>query len=94
MQLCLGYMRGTSQSAPEDSLLLKKPPTVNKKILTPPKLGLKKTVSIIAFRIAFSIFHPLFCLESQIMTLSQTCKNLDDGNNNIFFCLKVWLFGG
>ena len=21
-------------------------------------------------------------------------KNIDDGNNNIFFCLKVWLFGG
>jgi hypothetical protein len=21
-------------------------------------------------------------------------KNLDGGNNNIFFCLKVWLFGG
>ena len=21
-------------------------------------------------------------------------KNLDDGNDNIYFCLKIWLFGG
>ena len=47
-------MSGTSQSAPEYTLSLKKPRTVNKKILTPPKLGLK-TVSIIAFRVAWTL---------------------------------------
>ena len=47
-------MRGTSYSDPEYSLLLKKTPTV-KKNLTPPKLGPKKTVLIIAFRIAWTL---------------------------------------
>ena len=46
-------MRGTIQSAPEYSLSLKKTPTVNKKFSPLPKLGLKKTVAIIAFRIAW-----------------------------------------
>ena len=35
--------------------MLKKPPTVNKKILTTPKLGPKKTVSVITFRIALTV---------------------------------------
>ena len=48
-------MRGTSQSATEYSLLLKKLPTVNKKSWPPPKLGPKKTVSIIAFRITLTL---------------------------------------
>ena len=46
--------RGTSLSAPEYSLSLKKPPTVNT-ILTRPKLGPKKTVLIIALRIALTL---------------------------------------
>ena len=47
--------RRSGQSASEYSLLLKKPPSVNKKILTTPKVGLKKTVSVIAFRIAVTL---------------------------------------
>ena len=47
-------MRGISQSALEYSLSLGKKNTV-KKILTPPKLGPKKTVSVIAFQIAMTI---------------------------------------
>ena len=43
-------IRGISQSAPEYSLLLKKPPTVSKNS-DPLKLGPQKTVLIIAFRI-------------------------------------------
>ena len=45
--------RGSSQSAPEHSLLLGTPPII-KKILTTPKLGPKKTVLVIAFRIAMT----------------------------------------
>ena len=50
----LQHMRGTSQSAPEYSLSLKKTPTVNK-IFDPPKPGPKKTVALIAFRIAWTL---------------------------------------
>ena len=42
------YMRGSSQSAPEYSLSLEKPPTT-------PKLGPKRTVSVLAFRIALTL---------------------------------------
>ena len=48
-------MRGSSQSASEHSLSLGKPPIVNKKILTTPKLGPKRTVSVTAFRIALTL---------------------------------------
>ena len=44
-------MRRSSQSAPEYSLLLKKPPAFNKKILNVPSLG---PVSIIAIIIALT----------------------------------------
>ena len=43
--------RGTTQSAPEYSLFLKKPPTVNKKFWPPLNLFPKKTLLILAFRI-------------------------------------------
>ena len=49
-------MKGTSQSAQEYSLLLKKPPTIIKKFWPPPKLGPKKTVLILAFRIALTLY--------------------------------------
>ena len=47
--------RGTSQSASEYSLLLKKLPTVNKKFWHPLNLVPKKYVSIIAFRITLTL---------------------------------------
>ena len=48
-------MRGISQSALEYSLSLGEKKHRKKKSLTPPKLGPKKTVSVIAFRIAMTI---------------------------------------
>ena len=47
--------RGCSQSAPEDSLSLGKPPIGYKTILTTPKLGPKKTVLVIPFRTALTL---------------------------------------
>ena len=47
--------RGTSQSATEYSLSLKKTSHRYHKILTPPKLGPQKTMSIIVFRIALTL---------------------------------------
>ena len=47
-------MRRSSQSAPEHSLSLEKPPII-KKTLTNPKLGPRKTVLVIAFRIALTL---------------------------------------
>ena len=49
------YTRGTSQSAAEYCLSLKKPPSVNTKFWPPPKLGPQKTVLIIAFRISLTL---------------------------------------
>ena len=49
------HVRMSGQSASEYSLLLKKPPKVNKKVLTTPKLVPKKTVSVIAFSIAVTL---------------------------------------
>ena len=48
-------LRRSGQSTSEYSLSLKKPPTVNKKILTTSKFCLTKKVLVIAFRIAGTI---------------------------------------
>ena len=69
-------MRRTSQSAPEYSLSLKKLPPLTK-ILTAPKLGPKKTVSIITFRIAWTHdvkivlygIHATICVSREIWCL-------------------------
>ena len=60
------YMRGTSQSAAEYSLSLKKPPTVNTKFWPPPKLCPQKTVSIIAFRIALTLDVKIYWFGHQV----------------------------
>ena len=51
----LSHKRGSRQSAPEYSISFEKPPIVNRKILTTPKLGPQKTASVIAFIIALKL---------------------------------------
>ena len=80
-------MRGSIQSAPEYSLLLKKPPTFNKKILTPPKLGPKKNVSIIAFRIALTLDVTIEWFGCQVAV----CVNKRN-KNAIFGCSRFQKF--
>ena len=48
-------MRGSSELAPDYSLLLKNLPSVIKKFLTHPEIGNKKNVLVIAFRIALTL---------------------------------------
>ena len=64
-------MKGTSQSAQEYSLLLKKPPTIIKKFWPPPKLGPKKTVLIIAFRIALTLDVQIVWFDRQMAVCVQ-----------------------
>ena len=71
---------GTRQSAAEYSLLLKKPPTINKKILTPPKLCLKNE-SIIAFRIALTLDVKILLFGCQLAVSVQKRHK-----NAIFWC--------
>ena len=63
--------RGTSQSAAEYSLSLKKTAHCLYKILTPPKLGPQKTVLIIAFRIALTPFVKIVWLGRQVAVCVQ-----------------------
>ena len=63
--------RGTSQWAPEYSLALKKPPTVNKKFWPPPKLDPKKNVSIIAFNIALTLDVKIVWFDPQVAACVQ-----------------------
>ena len=59
-------MRGTRQSAPEYSLSLKKPQIAKKKVLTPLKLGPKKTVLIIAFKVALKLYVKIVWFGRQV----------------------------
>ena len=75
-------MRGTSQSAPKHSILLGKPPTVNiKKNLITPKLGPKNTVSVIAFRIAWTLDVKIVWFSRQVAVCVQK-----QPKNTIFGC--------
>ena len=72
--MCAGnYMRGTSQSAAEYSLSLKKPSYLFfYKILTPtPKLGPQKTVMIIGFRIALTLNVKIVWFAHQVAVCAQ-----------------------
>ena len=76
------YMRGSSQSAPEYSLSLEKPPPVNNKILNTPKSGPKKTVSVIAFRITLTLDVKIVWFGCQVAV----CVNNRHKNANFKFC--------
>ena len=89
------YMRGTSQAAAEYSLSLKKPPTVNKKNLTPPKLGPKKAMSITAFRIALTLDFKLYGLVDQWLFVSRNGIKMQflgivSFKSLTVYCLSSW----
>ena len=75
-------MRGTSQSAAEYSLSLKKPPPLIQNS-DPPKIGPQKTVSIIAFRIALTLDVKIVCFGCQVAVSVQKRHK-----NAIFWCSR------
>ena len=84
------YTRGSSQSAPKYSLLLQK-----KLILTNPKLGPKKTVSVIVFRIAWTLDVKIVWFGRQVTVCVQ--KRFEQKLSKIvencarLFCKRVFI---
>ena len=80
------YMKGTSKSAPEYSLLLKKPPTINKNS-DQPKLAPQKAVLIIAFRIDLTFYAQIVWFGHQMAVFVQKRHK-----NSIFECCRFQKF--
>ena len=81
------HMRGTSQSAAEYSLSLKKPAIINTKCWPPPKLGPPKTVPDIAFRIALTLDVKIVWFGRQVAVCVQKRHK-----NAIFGCSRFQKF--
>ena len=73
--------RGSSQSGPEHSLSMEKPSILNKKMLTTPQIDPKKTVSVMAFRIALILDVKIVWFGCQVAV----CVNKRHKNANFGF---------
>ena len=86
-KVCMFIMRRSSQSGPEYSLLLKKPSTVNTKLWPTLNLVPKKTVSLIAFRISFTLDVKLVWFRYQVAVYVKKRNK-----NAIFRCSRFQKF--